>query len=656
MQNTSSAKRRRHLDQLSGKRSPFGLGRLVGGLLCALLVGGVAAPAMALDKGQIVQMSKLGLDSKSIKGAIDSGGADLELTPEELEELKRNGVSEDVLEHLKRNGHVKGLKKPAQAAPTGGIGPAPAPAPSSDDSAEDAEERQRLEKEREAEILKKADELNAQRQDDQKRLDRMAQMAAQLGRAESDLDSGKNMAAARFYLEFLSLGPDAQSEEWYRAKFGLAKALIQEGILSGATAPLLEVLMAGAEKRHFEEAFGLLARLTREIGYQPPLIEEFTRFYVQDKSEAFQNVFNYYMGKFFFDYNRTDLALSYLEKVQPGSERYPAALYLMGVVKLDPAIDKRAEALTHFQNAILAGEAQAKSNEEILQLSYLALARVFYEVGLYDVALFYYQKLPTNSSRHASAVFEMAWSYFMKNDYRRALGTFHTLNSDYYSHWFLPDLHILESTVYLNLCKFPQSQRSLESFRNRYLEQRPLLQQFMRDTTTPVDYWNAVTAARKGKDQGPLPPVYTQAVLESLSFYNTYQVVKYLSSEKAALEANIKSLGEFGQEVLDSVNEQLATKIDEGGVLVQQRLTEIDAELQKWDLAAMQISFDIDNEEREQIQQRLVNPDWTPQKGEGGTTLLIVADDWQPWPFEGEYWRDEVSNYRSRLRTECVEK
>ncbi len=640
-----------------------GLKRLVGSLLCVALLSAPVASALALDKNQIVQMSKLGLDDRAIMGAIDAAGDELELTVEEFEELKKQGVKPSVLEHLKNSGHVAGAKPAAPAAPAPGgdfdLEPAPAPAPGEGEADEDREEREREERARAAEIEKKADELNRQRASAQERAGQIEVVARKLPGAATALKARNNMQAARTYLEFLALEPDPASNEWYEARFGLSKALYQQGILSGATTPLLEVLMAGAEKPHFEEAFAMLNELTRKIGYRPPILEELTRSFVGDKSAKFQNTFNYYMGKFFFDYNRTDLAIEYLTKVEAGAKEYPSGLYLMGVAQLDPSVNDIGGALRNFERAILAAEAaKSQENEEVLQLGYLALARVFYEVGLYDVALFYYQKLPANSSKNASALFEQSWTYFLKNDHQRALGVFHTLNSPYFSQWYFPDLHILEATVYLNLCKFPQSIASMDAFRGKFLDKRPLLQDYLQVTSDPVEYWKMITAAMdkdSKKATKTLPPIFVNAVLENVSFYNIYNVVQALHVEKRALEQNISVLGEFGEDVLGRVDEQLDTKIQEGGIMVQQRLSAVDQELQDWEIKAMQISFDIDSEERRQIQERLVNPDFEPGKAAGGTTMLIVADDWQPWPFEGEYWVDEVTNYRSRLRTECVE-
>ena len=631
-------------------------------ILVASLLTLPAIDAFAIDKAQLVQMAKLGLDDKAIIAAVDSSAeGELELTKEELGELRLQGVSDGVIEHLKATGHVKGAAAatpaPADTAPApGDTGLEPAPAPASGETAEEKAEREAAQKAREEEILEKAKELNETQREEEFRVGKLTGLARKLPEVDQMVAAGQNMEAARRYLEFLELRPEEGSAEWYQAKFGLAKALYQQGILSGASTPLLEVLLAGSDRPHFREAFQMLQALTRSIGYRPPILEELTKLVITDMNPEFQDQFNYYMGKFFFDYNKSDLAIQYLTKVSSGAPDYPEALYVMGVARLDPTVNDTAGALKSFQNAILAGEAEPGGNEEILQLGYLALARTWYEVGLYDVSLYYYQKIPRSSSRNAEATFEQAWTYFLKNDFQRALGTFHTLHSPYFQRWYFPDLYVLEATVYVNLCKFDKAAIAMAEFQDRFLDKKPRLQKFLTETTEPAAYWSSMMSF-DGKSDGEegLPAMFGNAVLNDLEFYNIYNVVKNLTAEKAALETNVGSLGEFGQSVLDRVNDQLRTKIEEGGILVQQKLKAIDRELSDWETSATMLSVDIDNEEKAQLEKRLRNPGWEPETAEAGTTFTVVADDWQRWEFEGEYWIDEVPNYRSSLRTECVE-
>lgn len=635
-------------------------GRVMAAVAALFMITATPISASALDKSQIVQMSKLGIGAESIKGAIDKAGDDFELTEQDLQDLRDQGVSDDVIAYLKETGHVAGAKKAegeektdgaeqeqaAQEDDDDGAAPAPEPAPGEEDQTFSEEEVQ--------EKIERAKE----RQEAERRRQKKLQAAARrLPDADSARRNGRNMEAARIYLKFLSIGPEKESENWYKAKFGLARALFKEGILSGAATPTREVVMAGAQRPHFEEAFRMLEELTARIGYQPPALKDLTTVLVRDLPKNFQNDFNYYLGKYFYDYNNNEQAIEYLDKVNEGSDDYPRAQYLKGVANLAGSVDNKPEALRAFERAIRAGEQQGIADNEIFQLSYMALARVFYEVGLYDVALYYYQKIPRDSSRHAEALFEQAWSYFVKNDYKRALGTFHTLHSPYYEKWYFPDLYILESTVYLNLCRYDYSKQALAKFQKEYLDKRPRLQEFLNETTEPKAYWSKISSAYDDGGiarSGTVPKMFVNAVLNDLEFFNIYKQIQNLRNEKEALQANIGALDDFGQEVLDRVNNQLDTKVREGGILVQQKLSQIDQELQDWETKATQISFDIDSEERGSIERELQNRE-TKEARDEGTTLMVVADDWQRWPFEGEYWFDEVSNYRSQQSSKCID-
>ncbi|TDP77182.1 hypothetical protein [Bradymonas sediminis] len=635
-------------------------GRIKRGLACLLVAVVCSVPAIdasALDKNQIVQMTKLGMQAGAIKGAIDGAGTDMKLSAEDIGELRAAGVDEEVIEYLEATGHAESTVEEAPVdAPTGpapaddGAGPSPAPAPGAEEEGETLSQE-----ELEQRISERAEQLNAEKKAAAEREQKIAAEARKLPNAKRMLASGDNMGAARIYLKFIDMGPDMASDEWYEAQFGLASALYGEGILSGAALPLLDVIMAGPQRTHFKKAFGMLKELTKRIGFQPPMLEEMTKFYIGDMNQDFKDEFNYYLGKFFFDYGRNDLAIDYLSKVSNKASDYPEALYVMGIAQLGQQA-KMGEALKNFERAIIAGENEPGGNEEILQLGYLALARVFYEVGYYDVALYYYQKIPTDTSRNARAAFETAWTYFVKNDYKRALGAFHTLHSPYYDDWYFPDLYILESTVYLNLCDFQKSKQALAKFQTDYLDPQPRLDKFLTETTEPSEYWKAIVeyySDKSPKGEKALPEVFVSPVLADLGFHRLYGVIRTLQAERNALKANISTLGEFGNTVLGGVELQLQTKIEEGGILVQQKLSQVNKELQDWDIKATQISFDIDSEEKNQLQAKLLNQN-VQQGPQQGTSLLVVADDFTPWPFEGEYWSDEVTNYRSQLQSQCA--
>ena len=669
---------------------------------CLMLTTVGVESASALDKNQLVQMSKLGLDDKAIKGAIDSAGDELMFSEEELKDLEGQGVSKSVIEYLRQTGHVKapagGTTDPG-VAPDPGVVPDPgvAPGPGGPAPGEEPETNQGLKAEEVAKLIELIKGLESEKKQAEQQL---AASSTQVTKAIANVqDDRNNMEAARQCLAYqvshraymqqiadfssrlaeLKVDPKALGvtvtmtvspevdRGLYEANYCLARALYNEEIYSGASRPLVGVLEAGAgpNRPYFKDAFYMLEDVTAKIGYRSPSLESVTATSLKNFNQEFNDDFNYYFGKFFFDYNRMEEARGFLKKVSRTAPDYPEARYLEGVSVLGTVQSQEdlykvaKDALTAFQDAIVSAEQEQGGNEEILQLGYLALARTFYELGYYDVALYYYQKLPTESSRNAEAKLEQAWTYFLKNDHKKALGVFHMLGSPYYEKWFFPDLDLLEATIYLNLCRFEESNVALAELDSKYLSKQDVLRKFIEEMSAkePAETWTTlVTYYQDGKGETGtgLPRMFADAVLDDIAFYNTYKQVQALRAERDALKANIGALGEFGQEVLARVEESLQIKVDEGGLLILQELSEIDQELGALKTQALQVSFDIKKEEKQELQRKLAGEEELTGTADG-TTLLIVADDWHPWPFEGEYWLDEVANYRGNLRTECVE-
>ena len=637
--------------------------------IAAALIFMIASTAAALTRDELIKLKEQKVPDSVVVNLVNGSGP-INLSKDDVEMLKSLGAGPELIKTLEDGGHVlvdasgSGGDVQTSCSTDADCGPdqrcdlAKGVCYELGAGALEAEEARRKAEE-DARIRAEAEKLRvADRERDAKQAE-LNKLISKLTEAERALGKGRNMSAAKIYLEFLGLGPDPASEEFYRAKCGLAKALFNEKVYSGAAVPVLDVLMQGPEKSCFDNAFGMLRVLTKENGYAPPQLEELAQFYIENKTQKFQDEYHYYLGRFFYDYRKLDLAFKYLDKVGDKSGIKAKALYLTGVAQIDPEVKKYRSAVQNFQKAIIAAESNDEKSPEVRELGYLALARVAYEATNYDGALFYYNKIEELSPRRSTALFESSWTYFLKNDYKRAMGSFHSLSSPYYEQWYYPDVHILEATVYLNLCKFGNAKEALAVFKEKYLDQQPVLQDLLKTTLKPEDYYNALVSFYNARDNGEetaLAMVFVQAVLNNADFFNSHRVINNLSKEQGALEANLEGLGEFGETVLTQVEEAKRNQLLEAGIKVQQILTGVDRELTDWSIKADEIDFEIDSARVEEAKNKLQNPDYVPPKALEGTTLFVVADDWQFWPFEGEYWIDEVANYKSFLRTECIEK
>src|SRR4029077_7430964 len=95
--------------------------------------------------------------------------------------------------------------------------------------------------------------------------------------------------------------------------------------------------------------------------------------------------------------------------------------------------------------------------------------------------------------------------------------------------------------------------------------------------------------------------------------------------------------------------------VNKAGILAKGKLQVEFAELTKLLGNAERIRFETVGKEKDFLEMQLA---------EGGKAEIVknykysvaVADDQLYWPYEGEYWRDELGPYRYTLTKGCIEK
>jgi tetratricopeptide (TPR) repeat protein len=179
---------------------------------------------------------------------------------------------------------------------------------------------------------------------------------------------------------------------------------------------------------------------------------------VSQYSQAFQDRFNFLLGRFFREYGEDTRALEFLNRVSPEATDRARAHYLAGIILL--GLDQNARAVEEFTNAIARTEVN-RTESDIAEVAYLAIARIAYEVNQFDAALYYYYKVPRSSFRYGRALFESMWAYYLKGDWNRTLGVVHSLNSPYHQHAFRVDVPVVEVATYLNTCQLENAEEAV---------------------------------------------------------------------------------------------------------------------------------------------------------------------------------------------------
>ncbi len=629
-------------------------------LLSALAVAGIAfaaARADAITKEEVMTLARLGIPEAEILKAIEKDRTVFTLKIQDILELKKAGVPDAVIKFMLSTPERFGGGGAAPTAAPAATPATPTPAPAATEVREKTPEELQAEEERRREEARRLAE-------EQKRAEEARKQAYARGVMKQGLalaEDGKWVQAIQLFQEFLAregFGPG--SDEFYSARYGIAAALANAKMYQSAAKMLVEVLLEGPDRPFFKEAFGKLRELRRQVIYNPPDLEQLARFHYGAFSQAFQDEVNYVLGEFFYDYGNYQRALKHFEAVTADSPDRARALYLTGLVQVRHKMYKSA--LESFQAAIESAE-RTGTGRAVTDLAYMALARIAYEAENHDAAIFYYKKVPRESIRAPQVFYEMAWTYLMKGDYSRALGAFHALHSPYFERTFYPETWILEARVYSDLCRYDQAKRALERFDREVAVFMEPLKRFIAAQKSPDDFHvHFVESINGGRVEPSLPMKLAWPILSNVEFYNVYRTIRQIEREQAEWERNQDRLGSLGAEMLVKLAVLRKDRVFESGVKIQQVLKELDVTMGDAQVRETEIEVDINSaamdrmaEEARRLAGEVAEAEEAgPEKVRGGSQA-IVGGDTAVWPYQGEYWLDEIPFYRSQLTSQCLE-
>jgi hypothetical protein len=107
--------------------------------------------------------------------------------------------------------------------------------------------------------------------------------------------------------------------------------------------------------------------------------------------------------------------------------------------------------------------------------------------------------------------------------------------------------------------------------------------------------------------------------------------------------------------MLEELKKQRELLIRKGGIMARSKLDFELSELKKLLANALRIKFETSTKEKEFLEKQLeLGAD--AQIVKKYKYSVAVEDDQLYWPYEGEYWRDELGTYQYTLTKGCIER
>jgi TolA-binding protein len=247
--------------------------------------------------------------------------------------------------------------------------------------------------------------------------------------------------------------------------------------------------------------------------------------------------------------------------VQPGLEFYHRTAYLLGVVEAKEARaaakptangESRADystAIATFRRAATTPPRDAEQ-QQVVDLSWMAIGRLEYEVGDYLEAARAYANVPRTSPEFSTALFEMGWAYVRLDDFDRAQRALELLSVLDPAHTDAADAALLRADLHLRSGRFQQAYDAYAQARAEYDPLQKQVATYLQAHTNPADYYDALTADEI-EVTGELPQLAVEWAREQAQEERTFAVIDEVSLSRQLMKRTSQLISKL-RNVLDS--------------------------------------------------------------------------------------------------------
>jgi tetratricopeptide (TPR) repeat protein len=487
----------------------------------------------------------------------------------------------------------------------------------------------------------------------------------------------------------------------YRAQFWLGKTLYKLEFYAVSLATFSAIVTAGPSHPYHKLTLPWLASLSRELPEGAGVLEKVGTYKPADlEDSAFDEVRDelyYLLGRFYYQKGDLGQSIALLGQVPDDSDYYIPAQFFLGVAETREfhgpqaveafkqvlrkniqlreqfAKDKRKRKKEAKAKAKLAKKANKSGKQiagEVEELTYeeemqryeeranLALGYIFYQVGKYETALKYYDKIPLESPYWLDSILASSWTEFRLVEvepekanihYQRTLGYIHTLNAPFFYDYLYPESIILKAVTYYFNCRYQPAKLAIEEFNRRYPKTRDDLKNLL--SQAPEDFALFELSVKIRNSESKLDPFVEEVAQKSLqdkTLEKNYAFVNELVREGQSLEDTKSDFkgSPLAEQITETLDGLLSLAKESTGALARSRLMQQIQQINDLEREAIKIEYEILN--RIKAGDLGAATERRPQRPK-------IDSEHEIYNYNGEYWKDELGYYNYKVTSRCKE-
>jgi hypothetical protein len=402
--------------------------------------------------------------------------------------------------------------------------------------------------------------------------------------------------------------------------------------------------------------------------------DDLARFNNAQQRELYYQL-NYMLGRYKYTNDKAyEEAIRLFNRVKPESKYYVQAQFFSGIsyVQLRKSVPA-VKAFQRIETALDEGVEGVDDEDRMRDLAYLSQARTYYSASIkldaetnaptvntekLSAAVKYWNQIDETSEYWLDALFEQSWAYFMAGDYPRALGNIHTIKAPYFPGSFYPEADILKAVIYFANCNYEAATTVVARFNRQYVPIRDELKKVLKkyeDKGQSEAFYKFLLSVREGN--ADLSPTIKGVVEDSLSDRQLIRNIEYVRQLDEELAHFKQAPGRFrtsglGQFIQDRLAEARQIAVKNTGELAKSRYRRFVSELEVHLNNGEKILIDITAAQRNLLDDALKQGQVTAAESK---VYGVVNPDEEHvlWPYDGEFWRDELGFYRQVVQSAC---
>ncbi len=425
----------------------------------------------------------------------------------------------------------------------------------------------------------------------------------------------------------------------------------------------MRVVKKGPSDPYFNYALPKLVAISRITGDDTEIARIARKLDPDDFPRGAKNQLLYLKGIYAYKKDRLAEAKKYFGQVSSKSSLYLNALYFEGVInneqgKLKTAVKKFRDVYRE-EVEIYNDPAELAEIERLKDLSLINIARIYYGIERFDEASKYYALVSRDSIYWPEALFESAWANFMQNDLNRTLGQILTVNSPFFSEdEYQPEATILKALTFFNLCEYQNVEDILLNFEGHFGPMRDEMRSFVEGYSTSEgreladQAWNTYFG-RDRKIESTLPKSLFNRALRNKDLGGIVRHLELMDEEIELIDAQKPrwrdSIGTYLKKVIEADRQRYEKR---AGRLFLAELARQANYLSDLMTQSEIIRFEVVDAQRVDYSYKAENT--VLQDTSGARDLdFATAVDFIYWPFNGEFWEDELGYYDYTEQGSC---